>query len=148
MTDEKTTKELSEELLSGYIDGALVQQDEQRVRIHLENSAEARELVAQMRQMREAAMKTEFSEATDLQWSEKAKSPVSSLSRGLGFLLFILWGIGLLGLGLWEVARGSESLLGKLLVFGLVSGLALLLLSVFLDRRRDAKHDPYKGVEK
>lgn len=144
----KVRQDFNEELLSGYLDGTLVQQDEQRVRLYLEDSAEARTLLNQMKEMREAAMSTSFVKAPDIQWSEKARSPVSRVSRGLGFILMSVWGAGLLGFLLWEIARSPESLLEKLLVFGSLSAVGLLLLSVLLDRIKVAKTDPYKGVKK
>ncbi len=137
-----------EELLSGYLDGVLVQQDEQRVRVRLESSSEARELLAQLREIREAAMSTSFTKQPDVQWSEKPRGGVSRWTRGLGFLLFLAWAVGIVGYGLWSVATGPESLFGKLAVFGLVSGIVLLLLSVLLDRLKVAKSDPYRGVVK
>ena len=148
MTEKRETMEFGEELLSGYLDGALVQQDRQRVRVHLERSEEARELLGQLKEIREAAMETEFPENRDHQWSERPRGAVSSLSRGLGFLLFAAWTVALIGYSLWEMARSDEPLFAKLLVFGVVSGIALLLLSVLIDRLEVAKDDPYRGVDK
>ncbi len=148
MTEKRETTEFSEDLLSGYLDGALVQQDRQRVRIHLERSEEARELLGQLKEIREAAMETQFPENRDHQWSEKPRGAISWLSRGLGFVLFIAWTVALIGYSLWEMARSDEPLLAKLLVFGVVSALALLLLSVLIDRLDAAKDDRYRGVEK
>ena len=148
MVEVKLSQAFNEELLSGYLDGTLVQQDEQRVRLHLEDSAEARTLLDQMKEMRDAAMSTSFVKAPDIQWSERAHSPVSRVSRGLGFILLSVWAAAMLGFILWEIARGSESLVEKLLVFGSFSAVGLLLLSVLLDRIKAAKTDPYKGVEK
>ena len=144
----KVREDFNEELLSGYLDGTLVQQDEQRVRLYLEGSAEARTLLNQLQEMREAAMSTSFVRAPDIQWSETARSPVSRISRGLGFILMSVWAAGMLGFLLWEIARGPESLFEKLLVFGSFTAVGLLLLSVLLDRIKAAKTDPYKGVEK
>ena len=44
-----------EELLSGYLDGALTQQEEQRVRLHLERSPEARAMLEDLAALRSAA---------------------------------------------------------------------------------------------
>ena len=149
MTAEvKAGQDFNEELLSGYLDGTLVQQEEQRARLYLEGSAEARTLFNQMQEMREAAMSTSFVKAPDIQWSEKARGPVSRATRGLGFILMGVWAAGMLGFILWEIARGEGSLFEKLLVFGSFSAFGLLLISVLLDRIKSAKTDPYKGVEK
>ena len=67
MTAEvKAGQDFNQELLSGYLDGSLVQQDEQRVRLYLEGSAEARTLLSQMQEMREAAMSTGFVKTPDI----------------------------------------------------------------------------------
>ena len=96
----KTNTEFNEELLSGYLDGALVQQQEQRVRIFLESSVEARELLEELREMREAALTTPFEKPPDLQWSEAPKSGLSRWSQGIGWLSVLLWFVGLTGYGL------------------------------------------------
>jgi anti-sigma factor RsiW len=146
--ESKSDIEFDEELLSGYLDGALVQQQEQRVRIALERSAEARALLEELRQMREAALSTPFAKPQDMQWSEAPRSGLSRWSRGFGWLFVLLWSIGLSAYGLWEFSRDSDSLLEKMVVFGALGGVALLLSSVALDRRRVAKDDPYRGVER
>ena len=147
MTDQRA-EEFNEELLSGFLDGALVQQDEQRVRVHIEGSAEARKLLVELRQMREAARDTKFVRPPDLQFSERPKSGVSRVSRFFGAWVVGVWSVALVGYISWEVAVEEGPWIPKALLFGLFSGLGLLLLSVLLDRLRDAKDDRYRGVEK
>jgi hypothetical protein len=147
MTDQRA-EEFNEELLSGFLDGALVQQDEQRVRVHIEGSAEARKLLVELRQMREAARDTKFVRPPDLQFSERPKSGVSRVSRFFGAQVVGVWSVALVGYISWEVVVEEGPWIPKALLFGLFSGLVLLLLSVLLDRLRDAKDDRYRGVEK
>ncbi len=147
MTDTRT-EEFNEELLSGYLDGALVQRDEQRVRVHIEGSPEARKLLDQLRQMREAARDTKFVRPPDLQFSERPKSGVSRLARFFGAWVVGVWFAALIGYASWEIAVDEGPWFAKVLFFGIFSGLGLLLLSVLLDRLRDAKDDRYRGVEK
>ena len=147
MTDIRT-EEFNEELLSGYLDGALVQQDEQRVRVHVAASPEARKLLDQLRQMREAARATKFVRPPDLQFSERPKSGVSRLSRFFGAWVVGTWCAALIGYTFWQVAVDEGPWFPKALFFGIFSGLGLLLLSVLLDRLRDPKDDRYRGVEK
>ena len=69
-------------LLSGYLDHALTQADEQRVRIHLEDCATCRMQMAQLAQLREVTMSTEFNVPSDDQWSGGAsRSPESAVAR-------------------------------------------------------------------
>ena len=137
-----------EELLSGYLDGALTQQDTQRVRVHLEGSAEASRLLEELRTMREASMSTSFEVHEDRQWREAGRTAVSRASRGLGLVLLLVWAAGTGGFALWHVAQGSEDWWEKALVFGGVGAVALLFLSALLDRVRDSRTDRYKEVEK
>ena len=71
-------------LLSGYLDQALTQADEQRLRIHLGNCGTCRAQVEQLAQPREATMGTEFNVPSDDHWSEAPRGRPSWLSLGLG----------------------------------------------------------------
>jgi len=135
-------------LISGYLDGELTQADAQRVRLRLEDDAEARAIYEEMKRMREATISTEFKLPADDQWDERPRGGLSLLSRGLGWLMVILWTLGLTAFTLWQVAVSAAGLLPKLLVFGAFSGFGLLLVSVLLDRLRTAPGDRYRRVEK
>lgn len=139
---------LPEELLSGYLDGALTQGEEQRVRIHLEDCEPCRLLFEDLAKLREATMSTQFETPRDDQWREAPRGGVSRLSFGLGWLLLGVWVLGLAGVALWQLATGPEGLGEKLLIFGGLSGFGLLVLSVVLDRIRTYRTDRYRRVEK
>lgn len=137
-----------EALLSGYLDGELTQAEEQRVRIRLEDDPQARRLLEEMRMTREATMTTEFHVPEDLQWDERPRRPLSGLLRSGGWLIFVLWAVGVAGFALWQLVVSPEPIWQKLLAVGGLSGLALLLLSVLLDRLRDRKTDRYRRVRR
>lgn len=137
-----------EALLSGYLDGELTQAEEQRVRIHLEDHPEDRALLEEMRTMRDATRGTRFETPEDLQWDERPRGPFSRLSRGAGWLLVLIWLVGLSAYGTWQFLTSPEDLLGKLLVVGAVGGFALLFVSILLDRLRELKTDRYRRVRK
>ena len=82
-------RRFSEELLSGYLDGALTQGEDQRVRLHLEDCAACRALYAELRTMRETTMKTRFVLPADDQWDERPRSSLSRLFRGTGWTLTV-----------------------------------------------------------
>ena len=141
--------QIPEELLSGYLDGTLVQQEEQRARRLLEESAEARLVFEDLKAMREAARGTPFRRLDDIQFSEVPRSRLSAMLRFSGFGLVVLWLAALTGFGLWRYSQSADSgLWEKLMVFGLSSGILLAFLSVLSDRLRDAREDPYRGVKK
>ena len=135
-------------LLSGFLDGALTQAAEQRVRLHLEDCETCREQVEQMRQLREVTMGTEFNAPPDDQWLEQPRSAGSRLSIGAGWILVIVWVFLASGYAAWELWTSDELLLGKLIVFGGWTGFGLLFLGVLLDRLKAMKTDRYQEVEK
>ena len=137
-----------ESLLSGYLVGELTQADQQRVRLHLEDDGEARELVAEMRRIRDAARTTELAVPGDEEWSETPRTTGSRWFRRSGWVLLIGWGIVLAGLVLWGIVVGPDAWWQKVLAFAVVGGPVLLFLSVLLDRLKVMKHDRYRSVEK
>ena len=103
-------------LLSGYLDGALTQADEQRVRVHLEDCGTCRAQVEQMRRFREVIMSTKFDVPPDDQWSEQPRSTASRLSFGAGWTIVAVWALALGGYAAWELWTSDEPLAGKLVV--------------------------------
>lgn len=144
----KCERTFDEALLTGYLDGVLTQADDQRVRLHLEDCADCRRLIDEMRETREATMTTRFELPADDQWNETPRGLASRLSFGLGWTLLLIWGVGILGLVAGHIWSDGMPLIEKLLLFGGVSGAALLFLSVLIDRLKTMRNDPYRRVEK
>ena len=138
----------NETLISGHLDGELTQADDQKVRIHIGSCDHCRRLLDELTTMREAAMTTRFEGPGDDQWDEHPRGGFSGTSRGLGWLMAVIWLVAVTGFGLWHAWNGPESLIEKLLVFGGISAFALLFLSVLLDRLATAKIDRYREVKK
>lgn len=137
-----------EALLSGYLDGMLTQQDEQRIRLHLEACGSCRQVVDEMKSLREVTMTSTFSTPPEDQWDERPRGGFSRLSFGLGWAIVIAWVVGIVGFILGQLWSGPESLTEKLLIFGAITGFALLLLSVLIDRLKRLESDRYRRVEK
>ncbi len=146
--NETCQRPFDEALLSGYLDHALTQEEEQRVRLHLEDCPSCRALVDDLREMRETTMTTRFETPTDDQWSEAPRGAASGLAFGLGWLMVLLWAVGLTGFALGQLWAGDMSIWEKFLAFGAVSGFTLLFVSVLIDRLRTAPKDRYRGVKK
>lgn len=145
---EPCHNQLDQTLLSGYLDNELTQADEQRVRIHLEDCTGCRSQYEQLEQLREVSMSTQFAEPTDQQWNERPKGSVSAGARSLGWSMAILWLAITLGFGLWQLWQESSSLLERLLAFGGLTAVALIFISVLIDRLQAARNDPYREVQK
>ena len=137
-----------DELLSAHLDGELTQAAGQKVRIHLEGCRHCRVLLDELRTMREAAMSTEFSKPDDSQWDERPRGGASLVVRGVGWIFAVVWAVAFAAYALWQFWQGSANLVERLLVFGGLSAVTLLFLSVLLDRLSSARTDPYREVEK
>lgn len=137
-----------EELLTGYLDHALTQGEEQHVRLHLESCTLCRQLIDDMSALREAAASTDFATPAEDEWDELPKTAASGASRRLGWLILCTWAIALIAFVAWNVATSPGAWTEKALVFGSATGLSLLLLSAFLDRRRTLRTDRYTRVRR
>jgi len=137
-----------ESLISGYLDGELTQAAEQKVRIHLEDCVQCRTLLEDLRTIREAAMSTEFSKPDNTQWDERPRGGASLVTRGAGWILAAVWAVVVGAYAIWEFVKMPASPIERLLVVGGLTALALLFVSVLLDRIRTARTDPYREVEK
>lgn len=144
----KCERAFDETLLSGYLDRALNQAQEQRIRIHLEDCAECRKLYEELETLREAARTTAFREPADARWPELPKTPLSRFSRSFGWLLLVSWIVIVSGLALYRFLSHTTDPLEVFLVLGLPGGFVLLFLSVLLDRLRDFKSDRYREVQR
>ena len=145
---EPCGRTFDEALLSGYVDGALVQRDGQRVRVHLEHCATCRAVVEDLRAVREATMTSTFETPRDDEWSEAPRTESSRLLVGLGWPLVTAWAVLLAGYALWGIWQETEDFVGRLLLLGGVTGFGLLFLGVLLDRLKAAKTDRYREVRK
>ena len=148
MRDDTRGRPFDETLLTGYLDGVLTQADDQQVRLHLEGCVDCRRLIDEMRETREATMTSRFELPADDQWDERPRGLASRLSRGVGWVLLLCWAVGMLGLLVGHLWSDAMPLTEKLLLFGGLSGGALLLLSVLIDRLKTIRDDPYRRVQR
>ena len=145
---EQCGRTFDEVLLFGYLDDALVQRDEQRVRVHLEDCATCRTLVEELAVVREATMSSTFDTPRDDECPEMPRTGASRLADRLGWPLVIAWVALFGGYALWELWTEAEILLEQLILVGGVSGIGLLFLRVLLDRLDAMKTDRYWEVQK
>lgn len=137
-----------EELLTGYLDRALTQGEEQQVRLHLETCESCRRMIDEMSALRVAASTTTFETPRDDEWDELPKTAMSGASRSLGWLILSIWAVAMVVFVVWEVVTSPGAWTEKALIFGSGTGLGLLLLSAFLDRRRMLRTDRYTRVRR
>ena len=136
------------DLLSGFLDGELTQQQRQHVTQHCADCERCRDDLAELRALRERISGARLSEIGEDKWRENMNDTTVQLSRGIGWLIFIA---GLLVAGLYIlyhlIADSGMSFIEKFIVFGVYGGLALLLFSVLRQRLIERKTDKYKDVE-
>ncbi len=145
---EHCERTFDEALLSGYLDGALTQGDEQRVRLHLEDCATCGTLVEELSEVRDATMSSTFDTPKHHEWSEAPRTESSRLERVQGWPLLIAWATVFAGYTLWELWTEAEFLPEQLGLVAGVSGFALLFLGVLLDRLKTKRTDRYREVHK
>lgn len=137
-----------EELLTGYLDRALTQSEDQLVRLHVEDCPSCRQLLEEMAALRQAAASTVFATPKEEEWGELPLTPLSRWSRGMGWLVLSLWAVAMAVFVVWQIVTSEGAWAEKALIFGCGSGLGLLLLSAFLDRRRALHSDRYVRVRR
>ncbi|MEM9209157.1 MAG: zf-HC2 domain-containing protein [Pseudomonadota bacterium] len=144
-----TDRDDIDELLSGYLDGELTQQEHQRVRLRCETDPAYREKLEELRALRERVGNMSFGTHDANQWRESMNDLPTQTTRGLGWLLLI--GGALIAAGfavfLFFSNVNGLSLIERLIVGGIYGGLLLLFISVLRQRLIERKKDKYKDVE-
>ena len=144
----KTGEEHVGAMLSGYIDGELTQQQAQRVRLHCDSCAECAEQLEQLEALRREVGRTRLSPLSDDSWREHMKEPTVEITRGIGWILFILGVLGISGIVIYEfVIDAGMPMHIKVLTSLVWLGMGALLVSVLRQRLIERKSDKYKDVE-
>lgn len=137
-----------ETLISGFLDDELTQAAEQKTRLHIEECAHCRDLLEELRTMREATMTTDFSVPDDDQWDERPRTVGSRFFRGAGWLVIVIWLAVVAVYGGWQLWTAAINPIERIIVFGGLSAVAMLFVSVLLDRLDAARTDRYREVER
>ena len=149
MTNHSDNQQHVGELLSGYIDNELTQQDRQRVRLHCEACPQCRKELAELESLRRAIGNASLSEVSKDVWRENMNDSTVKASRGMGWLLFIGGLLVAAGFAIFEFAKewNSIPIVARLIIIGVYGGLLLLFFSVLRQRLIERKTDRYKDVE-
>lgn len=136
------------ELLSGYVDGELTQQQRQLVSLHCENCDECSEILARLRELRQSVGKAHLSELGEDKWRESMNDNTVKTTRQIGWLIFIAGLLAVGGIGIVGFLFSDEIEIGmKLIIIAVYGGLAALFFSVLRQRLIERKSDKYKDVE-
>jgi hypothetical protein len=136
------------ELLSGYIDGELTQQERQRVDVHCDTCEQCRKERDELRQLREQVAQSRLSEYGEDNWRESMNDVTVQTSRGFGWLLLVGGVLAAVGVGVYEFLTdpGIETY-AKVIAGAVYGGFAILFVSVLRQRLIERKTDKYKDVE-
>lgn len=136
------------ELLSGYIDGELTQQQRQKVELHSAQCPQCHQDLQDLQALRERIAGAALSPIGTDQWRENMKDSSVETTRNVGWIMFVL---GMVAIGLvlvFGVLLDNGIALGmKVILFAIYGGLAILLYSVLRQRLIERKTDKYKDVE-
>jgi predicted anti-sigma-YlaC factor YlaD len=136
------------ELLSGFVDGELTQQERQFVTLHCGECDECRQTLARLRALRERVGRANLSEVGEDKWRETMTDTTVRTTRGIGWLLFIAGLLAIAGVGLYGfLVDAGIPIWMKLILVAIYGGLAVLLFSVLRQRLIERKTDKYKDVE-
>lgn len=136
------------ELLSGYVDGELTQQQRQQVEVRCRDCPRCRQDLQDLRALRERLGRARLSEIGEDRWRESMDDTTVMTTRTIGWLLFV---VAALALGAWLLAGFlTDTGIGpgiKLIFVAFYGGLAVLLVSVLRQRLIERRTDKYEDVE-
>lgn len=89
----------------------------------------------------------------DLAWSDYWQGLYNRIERGIGWILLSLGSISLTGFAIFKMIEAlfqdtNLPFIIKFGIFALLSGVAIMLLSVIREKLFMRKHDPYKEIER
>ncbi len=138
----------TQELISGYIDHELNQQDRQRVRVHIESCDQCRAVYDDLLAIKQEMGNLQYPECEEAQLDKIIKEPVANGMAIVGWIILI---IGFVGFMVWQLftfyTEPSVPFWVKAGVFLIEAGVLLLLGSVLRQRIIALKTDKYKNVK-
>jgi hypothetical protein len=149
MVDERRhVNEHVGDLVSGYLDGELTQQRRQRVEAHCRDCEDCRQILEELRALRERMGQARLSELGEDRWRETMDDTTVMTTRTVGWLLFVGGALAIGAFVLYQFLADPGIGLGfKLMFLALYGGLAVLLISVLRQRLIEQRTDRYKDVE-
>ncbi len=141
------------ELLAGYVDSELTEQERRDFEAELAGNPELRSELAEFERLKEVTGMAKYADLPDEVWESYWQSIYRKLERGIGWILFSIGAIVLLGFGLYEglselYLNPAQPLWLKVGVTATGGGFVFLLVSYARERLFAYKRDRYKEVTK
>jgi hypothetical protein len=139
-------------LLSGMLDGELEAGEKKTVNDHLVSCIACREEYLKLKKLKEVTDDMKFFDLPDRLWAGYWHGIYNRLERGIGWILFSIGAILVLGFAAWNFLQGflldaAIPFYVKAGVSALILGLIVLLVSITRERFFSKKHDRYDEVE-
>lgn len=138
----------TQELISGYIDHELNQQDRQRVRVHIESCDQCRAVYEDLLVIKQELGNLQYPECEEAQLDKIIREPVAKGMVIVGWFILV---IGFVGFMVWQLftfyTEPGIPTWAKIGVFLIEAGVLLLLGSVLRQRIIALKTDKYKNVK-
>lgn len=140
------------ELLMGYLDGELDEDDERAIEARLREDPELRRDEREFRRLKQLTDGIEFLEPTEAEWRQHWSVVYNRLERGIGWFLLSVGSLILLLTGAWHLMNDflldpEQPLLLRLGVGTAAAGGIFLGVSVVRERIRVYRYDRYNEVE-
>ena len=136
------------ELLSGYLDGELTQQEAQKIMLLLDTDSEYKDLHDEMLSMRQEIQSLSLQESELEHLDKLFKEPVAQTSKIFGFALIAIASVILVAFVMYSVfINAAIGLLIKISIGLLGLGGLFLLFSVLRQRMIVSKNDKYNRVK-
>ena len=141
--------EALDKMLSAYLDGELTQQEQQRVRVYVEESEEAAEELRQLRELKKLTSELAFAAPPDDRLDELAKSLSVEAPRKAGWALLSAGVVAIIVMISVQVVTIPHVPWWAKVFYGtMAAGFVLVLGSVLRQRSLEAPHDRYRGVKR
>ena len=136
------------ELLSGYLDDELTQQEKQRVSVHVDGCDECRGALEDLARLKERVGAARLRAVDEKTWRETTDDALVEVSRGIGWLVLIGAVLLAVGYGVYEFLSDPEqATIEKIAAVAIYLGLGGLFISVLRQRLIERKTDKYEDVE-
>ncbi|MCP4580666.1 MAG: zf-HC2 domain-containing protein [candidate division Zixibacteria bacterium] len=140
-------------LISGKLDGELIQKQEQELDLHMQTCEVCRKEYDDLLKLREVTSNMRFTDLPDRYWAGYWNDIYNRLERGIGWIFVSIGAIIILAFGAWEffdkfLLDTNNPLLLRFGVGAGIIGLIFLLISVLREKLFARKHERYKEVER
>ncbi|NVK21882.1 MAG: zf-HC2 domain-containing protein [Kangiellaceae bacterium] len=140
--------EKTQELVSGYIDQELTQQERQLVRVHIESCDDCRSIYQDLLAIKQSLGNITYPECEEAKVDKILNEPTSKLMSVVGWIMLI---VGYVGFLVWQLftfyTQEGVPMWLKVGVFLIEAGFLLLLGSVLRQRLIANKTDRYNKVK-